>query len=91
MIEDGVLGTPEGPGLVQYLTNDPIYAYTNNKWALNPFAAARCYNSGSISSSGNLDVAVYGKKSYVNDIANRLLGWNGADAAAFQAQCGLGA
>lgn len=89
MIEDGVQGTSGGPGLVQYLTNDPSLSYTGNKWSSNPYAAARCYNSGSINPSGDLDDAQYGIKSYVNDIANRLQGWNGQDGAAAQGQCGL--
>lgn len=90
MILDGVQGTPQGPGLVQYMTNDASLAYTNNKWSLNPFSASRCYNSGSVSTSGNLDEAQYGVQSYANDIANRLLGWDGLRADAAHAQCGLG-
>ncbi|KAF2102773.1 hypothetical protein NA57DRAFT_71757 [Rhizodiscina lignyota] len=89
MIEDGVLGTSAGPGLIQYMSNDPTYAYTNNHWTSNPFAAARCYNSGTIDPSGNLDKAAYGVKSYVNDIGNRLLGWDGADSGCAQMKCGL--
>ncbi|KAF1817451.1 hypothetical protein P152DRAFT_408080 [Eremomyces bilateralis CBS 781.70] len=90
MIAEGIQGTTEGPGYVQYLNNDASYSYTNNRWPNNPFAAARCYNSGRIDPSGNLDIASYGSmRSYVNDVANRLLGWTGHDTGSAQAQCGL--
>lgn len=89
MIEEGVQGTTEGPGIVQYMGTDPTYAYTNNRWPNNPFTAARCYNSGSINTNGDLDDAAYGTKSYTNDIANRLIGWDGLNTGCIQAQCGL--
>lgn len=89
MIEDGVQGTSSGPGLVQYMGTDPSYAYTNNRWPNNPFSAARCYNSGSVDPSGNLDDAEWGVRSYANDVANRLLGWDGLDTGCAQLKCGL--
>ncbi|KAL1587997.1 hypothetical protein WHR41_03190 [Cladosporium halotolerans] len=42
-----------------------------------PYTAARSYNSGSVATDGNLYEAKWGTASYANDIANRLIGWDG--------------
>ncbi|KAJ5875669.1 uncharacterized protein N7473_013016 [Penicillium subrubescens] len=69
MIRDGTMGTTEGDGLQQLIeanggTGD-VTAY---------YKAARCYNSGSIASGGNLGAGI-ATHCYASDIANRLLGW----------------
>lgn len=92
MIRDGVEGTTSGgnegaggPGLVQYLTQD--YSWVHNPSVGNPFTAARAYNSGSVV-AGNLD-AGGATVAYVNDIANRLLGWgSGGEGSPFDWMCG---
>ena len=80
MIREGVEGTTSGgetgeggPGYAQYLNGD--LSWVQNAYPGNPYAAARAYNSGAVGS--NLDVVEDGKASYSNDIANRLLGWDG--------------
>ena len=43
-----------------------------------PFRALRAYNTGRVVDARNLDATGgAGTVSYVNDVANRLLGWNG--------------
>lgn len=68
MVQDGVSGTTDGPGLKQLLdtcqgTDAQAYYETSRK-----------YNSGSIASSGNLGQGV-ATHCYASDIANRLQGW----------------
>lgn len=53
----------------------------------NPYQALRAYNSGECSTGGNLNCAQYGTPSYVNDIANRLIGWDGTNSP--QSKCGF--
>ena len=79
MIREGVQGTSTGgpnkeggPGYAQYLEG---LSWVDDAWTGNPYAAARAYNSGRVGK--NLDVVEYGVESYANDIANRLLGWDG--------------
>jgi hypothetical protein len=65
MVRDGTLGTNSGDGLVQCL----------NKFG-NLYEAARCYNSGEFGvNRGDLNNGGVATPSYVNDIANRLMGW----------------
>ncbi|KKK15187.1 hypothetical protein P175DRAFT_0484891 [Aspergillus ochraceoroseus IBT 24754] len=69
MITDGAAGTSAGDGLKQCLakaTGTGVTAY---------YQAARLYNSGSISSTGNLGQGI-ATHCYVSDIANRLTGWS---------------
>lgn len=66
MLRDGTQGTPSGDGLVQCA----------GRFGGHLYEAARCYNSGE---NGvdiyNLNNGGVATASYVNDIANRLLGW----------------
>jgi len=80
MIGQGVEGTQPNNGFVGYLNAGPAMSWTNNPAPGNVYTALRCYNSGSIVASGNLDEIEYGTASYVNDIANRLHGWSGSDS-----------
>jgi hypothetical protein len=65
MIVDGTQGTSSGDGLVQCL----------NQFG-NHFEAARCYNSGSLGvTKSDLNNGGVATASYVNDVANRLMGW----------------
>lgn len=82
MIHEGVQGTTSGgttgnggPGYVQILSGG--LGWVNDPEPGNPYTAARVYNSGSVAADGNLDGVKWGTKSYANDIANRLLGWDG--------------
>ncbi|KAJ5673979.1 hypothetical protein N7462_009418 [Penicillium macrosclerotiorum] len=68
MIQDGAGGTSAGAGLQQCLAQ-----YGTDATAY--YKAARCYNSGSVDSSGNLG-AGGATHCYVSDVANRLLGWS---------------
>ncbi|KAI9829149.1 MAG: hypothetical protein M1832_000172 [Thelocarpon impressellum] len=72
MIKDGTQGTAQGGGLVQIL-ND---ASTGG----NVYVALRKYNSGVVDES-NLSLALGATASYVSDMANRLVGWDGASRA----------
>lgn len=73
MIRDGVQGTAKrGPGLADLLKGRPRLA---NVPSGNWYALARAYNSGAVGKY--LDVVSRGQPGYVNDIANRLQGWNG--------------
>ncbi|KAF2452355.1 hypothetical protein BDY21DRAFT_294885 [Lineolata rhizophorae] len=85
MIEDGVYGTAETPGLVNYLNNEAPWA--DDPQPGNPFTAARCYNSGSVDPSGDLNSARFGVQEYVNDIANRLVGWGSGNESPFEQTC----
>ena len=73
MIVDGTQGTAAGPGLVQAF-NDARDTACSTKG--NPYAVARCYNSGSVNAA-NLSNAKIGSAAYTSNIANYLLGWNG--------------
>jgi len=68
MIIDGTQGTASGDGLVQLVNQYGDY-----------YTAFRAYNSGSVSPDGNLNAPMGATPCYVNDIANRMLGW--ADGA----------
>ncbi|KAJ5949650.1 hypothetical protein N7454_001234 [Penicillium verhagenii] len=69
MIVDGVEGTTEGDGLEQLL------AAEGGSTAEDYYKVARCYNSGSVASDGNLGQGV-ATHCYASDVANRLLGWS---------------
>ncbi|MCJ1282861.1 hypothetical protein MMC26_002187 [Xylographa opegraphella] len=70
MVVDGTQGTSTGSGLVQLFNN--IDAKTGG----NVWNVLRAYNSGSVDFE-NLSDPVGATASYVSDVANRLLGWNG--------------
>jgi len=70
MIRDGTMGTADGDGLQQL-----IAANGGSSDAASYYKAARCYNSGSIASNGNLGAGI-ATHCYASDIANRLLGWS---------------
>lgn len=73
MIGEGVQGSAKWrPGLSDLLKGKPRLAHVPLG---NPYAAARAYNSGEVGE--NLGVVSRGQPGYVNDIANRLQGWNG--------------
>lgn len=74
MIQDGTAGTSAGAGLKQCIDQ---YGGTGD--VTNYYKAARCYNSGSIASSGNLGAGI-ATPCYVSDIANRLLGWSSGES-----------
>lgn len=82
MVVDGVQGTADrgGYGLAHYVGAGSSMAWTNDRWPGNPYVAARLYNSGVVGASGSLD-DISGSKgsteSYANDVANRLVGWDG--------------
>jgi hypothetical protein len=61
-------GTETGDGLANCLNE------ANATGAQAFYRAARIYNSGSVSTSGDLGVGV-GTPCYASDIANRLTGW----------------
>ena len=74
MIRDGASGTEDGDGLVQCLNDsgaEDVSAY---------YRAARCYNSGAVAESGNLEEGG-STHCYASDIANRLTGWAEAESA----------
>lgn len=82
MVREGVQGTTSGgetslggPGYVQLLSGG--LSLVHDQEPGNSHTAARSYNSGSLASDGNLDKAEWGTAGYANDIANRLIGWNG--------------
>ncbi|KAJ6024342.1 hypothetical protein N7540_005139 [Penicillium herquei] len=70
MIVDGVEGTSSGDGLKALITQQG-----GSSTALSHYQAARCYNSGSVASDGNLGQGV-ATHCYVSDITNRILGWS---------------
>lgn len=74
MIREGVVGsTNRGPGYAQILQGKPRMANVSPGCA---FAAARAYHSGIVREY--LDYGHDAKDAgFVNDFANRLLGWNG--------------
>lgn len=73
MIRDGVQGTPGtwpsgGPGLEYWL----------DVYGGEPWKALRAYNTGSVPDGSDLSVTNgVGTESYVVDVANRLVGWDG--------------
>ena len=69
MVVDGTQGTPAGPGLVQLFN-------AGRRTGGNLWNVLRGYNSGSINFD-NLSDPVGATASYVSDVANRMLGWNG--------------
>lgn len=82
MIREGVQGTTTGgptgqggPGFAQFLSGG--LDWTNDPQPGNPYTAARAYNSGEVAEGGDLDSVKWGKRAYVNDVANRLVGWDG--------------
>ncbi|KAM3433493.1 hypothetical protein MY4824_005911 [Beauveria thailandica] len=77
MISEGTAGTAQGEGLAQTLNRagrSDVSAF---------YRAARLYNSGSISRTGNLQDGI-ATHCYSSDIANRLTGWV---SAASQCNC----
>ncbi|KAF2754414.1 hypothetical protein EJ05DRAFT_140893 [Pseudovirgaria hyperparasitica] len=100
MIKDGVCGIaaekdPGGqgkPGLLHYFNGGAtLMGWIDQSLFGTPYAAARMYNSGSIS-NGNLNISPFDPhtRAYANDIANRLQGWNGGRAGCDKSvQCGL--
>ena len=81
MIKDGTEGTSSGDGLKQCL------AKNGGNGATAYYRAARCYNSGSVASSGNLGQGV-STHCYVSDVANRLLGWSSGPSSCNEATVG---
>jgi hypothetical protein len=81
MIKDGTEGTSSGDGLKQCL------AKNGKSGATAYYRAARCYNSGSVASSGNLGQGG-STHCYVSDVANRLLGWASGPSACNDATVG---
>ncbi|KAJ5115624.1 hypothetical protein N7476_005116, partial [Penicillium atrosanguineum] len=81
MIKDGTEGTPSGDGLKQCLTKN------GKNGATAYYRAARCYNSGSVASSGNLGQGG-STHCYVSDVVNRLLGWFSGPSACNEATVG---
>ncbi|KAF2159564.1 hypothetical protein M409DRAFT_30039 [Zasmidium cellare ATCC 36951] len=80
MLEEGIKGAAQrGPGLLDLLNGKPKFA---NVDVGDYFAVARAWNSGAVK-EGDLDVLPPGKgrgrgeAGFVNDVANRLMGWNG--------------
>ncbi|KAL7782666.1 hypothetical protein V8C37DRAFT_413868 [Trichoderma ceciliae] len=72
MINDGVSGTTDGPGLQQLLSQ--AESHVNNDGSQAYYATSRLYNSGSIDYS-NLDDGLGSTACYASDVANRLQGW----------------
>lgn len=68
MISEGTAGTDSGDGLANCINESG----TNDVSAF--YRAARIYNSGSISSTGQLQNGI-ATHCYSSDIANRLTGW----------------
>ena len=81
MIKDGTEGTSAGDGLKQCL------AKNGGSGATAYYKAARCYNSGSVASSGNLGQGG-STHCYVSDVANRLLGWSSGPSSCSEATVG---
>jgi hypothetical protein len=65
MIDDGVMGTATGEGLVQIMKKQGHDS--NSRW----YRAARIYSGSSIGPKGDLNA----ESNYASDIANRLTGW----------------
>jgi len=79
MLRDAVFGAAGKPGYYHYFTGEEL-TWISPEFYGNPYAAAHLYNGGSISSP-NLNIMESGvepSKSYANDIASRLIGWDGS-------------
>ena len=76
MVRDGTEGTTQGPGYVQWISQNDQTEYAGDTEG-NPYQAARGYNSGQINFA-DLSDPKGATGSYVSDLANRLQGWNGA-------------
>ncbi|KAK4076603.1 uncharacterized protein Triagg1_4206 [Trichoderma aggressivum f. europaeum] len=72
MINDGVSGTSEGPGLEKLLSEAKGKVNSDGSQAY--YAASRLYNSGSADYT-NLDNGLGSTACYASDVANRLTGW----------------
>ncbi|EHK20500.1 uncharacterized protein TRIVIDRAFT_48957 [Trichoderma virens Gv29-8] len=72
MINDGVAGTTDGPGLQKLLSQAKGQVHNDGSQAY--YAAARLYNSGSADYT-NLDNGLGSTACYSSDVANRLTGW----------------
>jgi len=70
MIVDGTQGTATGPGLVQLFNGQGVRTM-GSLWNV-----LRGYNSGCVNYK-DLSDGTTATASYVSDVANRLLGWNG--------------
>ena len=81
MIKDGTEGTSSGDGLKQCL------AKNGGSGATAYYRAARCYNSGSVASSGDLGQGG-STHCYASDVANRLLGWSSGPSTCNEATVG---
>jgi len=80
MISNAVFGANGKPGFLQYFAGGATdLSWIDQKYWGNPYAAAHIYNAGSISSTllNKQEGDNLNSKSYANDIASRLLGWNG--------------
>ncbi|KAL7905246.1 hypothetical protein GGI35DRAFT_483742 [Trichoderma velutinum] len=78
MINDGVAGTSEGPGLQHLLSQAQGQVHNDGSQAY--YAASRLYNSGSADYT-NLDNGLGSTACYASDVANRLTGWTLATSA----------
>ncbi|CAZ84509.1 unnamed protein product [Tuber melanosporum] len=76
MVRDGTQGTAQGPGYVQWISQNIQTEYAGDTEG-NVYQAARGYNSGQINFA-DLSDPKGATGSYVSDLANRLQGWNGA-------------
>ncbi|KAK8238277.1 hypothetical protein HDK90DRAFT_220695 [Phyllosticta capitalensis] len=94
MIRSGVEGQygswpSGGPGIAWYLQSGATESWTGMTQAGNPYQTLRAYNSGKVCNPSNLDLTCNGgTASYVNDIANRLLGWSAWNTGIIQKQKG---
>lgn len=70
MVVDGTQGTAAGPGLVQLFNGQGVKTM-GSVWTV-----LRAYNSGCVNFK-DLSDGTTATASYVSDVANRLLGWNG--------------
>ncbi|KKY23543.1 putative exo-beta [Diplodia seriata] len=85
MIRNGVLGTPGswpagGPGFAWLFdgADGEAWAGMGTPGGGHPFRALRAFNTGKVVDKADLDkTGGAGTVSYVNDVANRLLGWDG--------------
>lgn len=83
MIRNGALGTPGswprgGPGYAWLFNGADGQSWFNLGGSGKPYRSLRAYNTGKVPNQGNLDaMGGAGMVSYVNDIANRLIGWSG--------------
>ncbi|OJD29911.1 exo-beta-protein [Diplodia corticola] len=85
MIRNGVLGTPGGwpdggPGFAWLFNGADGEAWANMgaPGGGQPFRALRAFNTGKVVDASDYDeTGGVGTVSYVNDVANRLMGWDG--------------